>query len=84
MQLKKCWVSPNLPTLLQNKNMNYRRASRLGILAQQIILTSHHIRSFYPFSILDNIQIVFEFEANFHKPTGKKDNFLKLEEVDKI
>ena len=31
--------------------------------------------SFYPFSILAKIHTKSEFEANFHKPTGKKDNF---------
>ena len=30
--------------------------------------------SFYPFSILAKSQTLSKFEANFHKPTGKKDN----------
>ena len=31
--------------------------------------------SFYPFSILAKIQPLSEFEANFPKQAGKKDNF---------
>ena len=40
--------------------------------------------SFYPFSILTKIQTLSKFEANFHKPTGKKDNSKDKKRINRI
>ena len=67
-----------------------------GYLTKSTIISSfHHLRSFYPFSILDKIQPLSEFEAKSKHCFRKKDKFkdkkrikriifLKLREVAKI